>query len=47
MEISYLIKERRCLNCKEKGYTIHNFPQKAKISVITDASNIDDIENID
>ena len=46
-EISRLMKEGRCFNCKGRGHTILNCPEKAKISAITDASHVDDIENID
>ncbi len=46
-EISQLIKERTCFNCKEKGHTILHYPEKAKVSAITNISNIDNIENID
>ncbi len=46
-EISQLMKERRCFNCKGRGHTMLNCLEKAKVSAITDASNIDDIENID
>ena len=46
-EISQLMKEGRCFNCKGKGHTMLNCPEKAKVSAITNASDIDDIENID
>ena len=46
-EISQLMKEGRCFNCKERGYTMLNCPKKANVSAITDASDIDNIENID
>ncbi len=46
-EISLLMKEGRCFNYKERGHTMLNCPEKAKVSAITDASDIDDIENID
>ena len=46
-EISQLMKEGRCFNCKERGHTMLNCPKKANVSAITDASNIDNIENID
>ena len=46
-ETSRLMKEGRCFNCKGRGHTMLNCPEKAKISAITDASDIDDIENID
>ena len=46
-EKSRLIKEGKCFNYKRKGYTILNCPNKAKISAITDTSNVDDIKNID
>ena len=46
-EISQLIKEGRCFNCKERGHTMLNCPKKANVSAITDASDIDNIENID
>lgn len=41
------IKEERYFNYKERGQIIHNCPEKTKISTITDASVIDDTENID
>ena len=41
------MKERKCFNCKEKGYTIRNYLKKVKIFTIIDASNIDDIQNVD
>ena len=46
-ETSQLIKEGRYLNCKGREHTMLNCPQKAKISVITNSSHVDDIENID
>lgn len=46
MEISGLIKEEKCFNCKEKKYIILNSLEKAKIFTITDSSHIDDIENV-
>ena len=45
-ERSRLIKEGRCFNCKGRGHTILNCLEKAKVSAITDASDIDDIENV-
>ena len=46
-EISQLIKEGKCFNCKERGHTMLNCPKKDNVFVITDASDIDNIENID
>lgn len=46
-ETLQLIKKRRCFNCKEKGHKPLNCPKKAKISIITDTSNMNNIENID
>ena len=46
-EISQLMKEGRYFNCKERGHTMLNCPKKANVSAITDASDIDDIKNID
>ncbi len=46
-QISQLMKERRCFNCKGRGHTILNYLEKAKVSAITAVSDIDDIENID
>ena len=46
-EISQLIKERRYFNCKGRGHTILIYSKKAKIFIITEASHIDNIENID
>ena len=46
-EILRLIKEGKCFNCKGKRHTILNCSEKAKIFTITNASYIDDIENID
>ncbi len=46
-EISPLIKEGRCFNYKGRGHIILNYPENAKVSAITDASDIDNIENID
>ena len=43
---SWLIKEERCFNYKRRGHTMLNCPKKAKISTITEASHINDIENI-
>ncbi len=46
-KILQLIKEGRCFKCEERGYTMLNCPEKAKVSIIIDASDIDNIENID
>ncbi len=46
-EISQLMQKGRCFNCKERGYTMLNCPERAKVSAITDISDIDDIKNID
>ena len=46
-EISQLIKEGRCFNCKKRGHTMLICPKKANVSTITDALDIDNIENID
>ena len=46
-EISQLMKEKKCFNCKRRRYTMLNCLEKAKISIITNASDIDNIENID
>lgn len=40
-------KKRRYFNCKKRGYTIFNCLEKAKISIVTDTLNIDNIENIE
>lgn len=45
-EISRLIKERRCFNYKKKGHIILNCLEKAKVSAIIGASDVDNIENI-
>ena len=45
-KIARLMKERKCFNCKKKGHTIFNCLKKAKISAITDTSDIDS-ESID
>ena len=46
-EISQLMQESRCFNYKERGHTMLNYPKKANVSAITDASDIDNIESID
>ena len=46
-EILQLMKEGRCFNCKERGHTMLNCLKKANVFVITNASDIDNIENID
>ena len=46
-EILQLMKEDRCFNCKGKRHTMLNCPKKTKFSVITDALDIYNIENID
>ena len=46
-ETSQLMKKERYFNCKGKGHTMLNCPEKTKIFAITNASLIDDIENID
>ncbi len=45
-KISQLMKEGRCFNYKGRGHTMLNCPENAKVSAITDALNIDNIENI-
>ena len=47
VEISQLMKEGRCFNCKERGHTMLNCLKKANVSAITDALDIDNIKNID
>ncbi len=47
VEVSQPMKEERCFNCKGRRHTILNCPEKAKVSAIIDASDIDDIEDID
>ena len=46
-EISQLMKEGKCFNCKGRGYTMLNCLEKAKVSTITDVSDIVNIKNID
>ncbi len=46
-KISWLMKQGRWFNCKEREHIILNYLEKAKVSVITDDLDIDDIENID
>ena len=46
-KISQLMKEGRYFNCKRRGHMMLNCPEKAKVSAITDASDIDNIDNID
>ncbi len=46
VEISQLMKKGKCFNCKKRGHTMLNCPERAKVSIITNASDIDDIENI-
>lgn len=43
-KISRLIKEGRYFNCKRKGYTMLNYPKKARGFEISNILNIDDIE---
>lgn len=40
------MKEERYFNYKRKGHIIPNYLEKAKISAITNTSDIDDIKNI-
>lgn len=40
------MKERRYFNYKKKGYTILHYLEKAKVSAIIDALDIDNIESI-
>lgn len=40
------MKEGRCFNCKEKRHTILNYPEKAKVFVISGTSNIHDSKDI-
>ncbi len=46
-EISQLIKEGKCFNYKGRRHITLNCPEKAKVSAITNASDIDNIKNID
>lgn len=46
-EVSRLMKEGRCFNCKGMGHTMLNCPEKTKVSAISGTSDIDDIEDID
>ena len=46
-EISQLMQEEKCFNYKGRGHTMLNCLEKAKVSAITDASDINNIENID
>ena len=46
-EISYLMKEGRCFNCKKRRHTMLNCPKKANVSAITNVLDIDNIKNID
>lgn len=46
IEISWLIKKGRCFNCKRKRYIMFYYPDKATVSIIKNASDIDDIKNI-
>ena len=41
------MKEGKCFNYKRKRHTMLNYPEKAKLSVISGTSNIDNIEDID
>ena len=45
-KISQLMKEERCFYCKGKVHTMLSCPEKAKVSAITDALDIDNIKNI-
>ena len=45
-EMSQLMKERRCFNYKGRGHTMLNCLEKAKVSAIMNALDIDDIKNI-
>lgn len=44
---SQLIKKEKWFHCKRREYTMLNCLEKTKVSVITDALNIDNIKNID
>lgn len=46
MERLQFIKEGRYFNCKEKRHKMLNCPAKAKVSVIIDIANVDNIKNI-
>lgn len=39
------MKKRKYFNCQERVHTIFNCLEKSKVSVITNPSNIDNIEN--
>lgn len=41
------MKEEKCFNYKKKRYSIYNCLEKAKISVIANISDINNIKNID
>ena len=36
-----LMKEGRCFNCKEKGYTAYNYSKKEKIAAISEGISKD------
>ena len=40
------MKEGRYFNYKGKGHAMPNYPEKAKVSAITDVLDKNDIENI-
>ena len=42
----WLMNKGKCFNCKERGHTMLNCLEKAKVSAITNALDIDDIENV-
>lgn len=46
-KILELIKEVKYFNYKRKRYIMLNYPEKAKVFATRNASNINDIENID
>ena len=33
---TYLIKEKRCFSCKERGYTVYDYLKKRKIATISE-----------
>lgn len=46
-EILLLMEERKCFDFKRKWYIMLIYPEKANVSAITDASDKNNIENID
>ena len=46
-DVSRLMKERKCYKCKIKEHIIFNCSEKVKVSIVSNTSNINNIEDID